>query len=87
MPHVAAKTRGWSSTAAKHSMQATPQRIERRIEEGFDWSKREVLVAVVDGFEFAAIDGDAGVGQMTKFAAQFGKASADLSDGGSGYNV
>jgi hypothetical protein len=40
----------------------------------------EVPVAVIDGFEFATIDGDAGFGQKTKLAAQLDKAGADLAD-------
>jgi hypothetical protein len=47
-----------------------------------DFVACEVLVAVVDGFEFRSIDGDAGLGQKTKFAAQLDEADADLAHGG-----
>ena len=39
---------------------------------------REVLVAVVDGLELAAIDGDARCGEKPHLAAEFDKASAHL---------
>src|SRR5262249_61914297 len=44
---------------------------------------REVLVAIIDGFEFTAIDGDAGLCQEPKLAAQLDELSTDLTDGGS----
>src|SRR5262244_21761 len=44
---------------------------------------REVLVAIIDGFEFTAIDGDAGLGQEPQLAAQLDELSTDLTDGSS----
>ena len=46
----------------------------------FDLATREVLVAVVHGFEFAAVDGDAGFGEKPYLAAQFNETRARFAD-------
>ena len=47
-----------------------------------DFAAREVLIAIIDGFELAAIDGDAGCREQPHLAAHLNEARADLFDAG-----
>lgn len=47
-----------------------------------DLAAREVLIAIVDGFEFAAVDGDAGCREQSHLAAHLDEARADFFDAG-----
>ena len=45
-----------------------------------DFAAREVLIAIIDCFEFAAVDGDAGCREQPHLAAHLDEARADFFD-------
>ncbi|MEY9161405.1 hypothetical protein ABIG04_009779 [Bradyrhizobium japonicum] len=47
-----------------------------------DFAAREVLIAIIDCFEFAAADGNAGCREQAHLAAHLDEARADLFDAG-----